>query len=90
MLRNELNRYRSESPFLLSATATAIDMPQFPTILVYKYQTSRILTTVSGLLTSIGKNSREALISKEPTKFVVKISVNLRHISSSEFNGEGE
>jgi hypothetical protein len=33
---------------------------------------------ISGLLTSIGKTSREALISKEPTKFVVKISVNSR------------
>jgi hypothetical protein len=27
---------------------------------------------------SIGKTSREALISKEPTKFVMKISVNSR------------
>jgi hypothetical protein len=27
---------------------------------------------ISGLLTPIGKTSREALISKEPTKFVVK------------------
>jgi hypothetical protein len=33
---------------------------------------------ISGLLTSIGKDSREALISKESTKFVVKISVNSR------------
>ena len=33
---------------------------------------------ISGLLTSIGKTSREALISLEPTKFVVKISVNSR------------
>jgi hypothetical protein len=33
---------------------------------------------ISGFLTSIGKTSREALISKEPTKFVVKISVNSR------------
>jgi hypothetical protein len=41
---------------------------------------------ISGLLTSIGKTSLEALISKEHTKFVVKICVNiLRHISSSEF-----
>jgi hypothetical protein len=40
---------------------------------------------ISGLLISIGKTSREALISKEATKFVAKISVNLRHISSSEF-----
>ena len=32
--------------------------------------------TISGFLTSIGKTSREALISKEPTKFVIKISVN--------------
>jgi hypothetical protein len=35
-------------------------------------------TLISGLLISIGKTSREALISKEPTKFVVKISVNSR------------
>jgi hypothetical protein len=35
-------------------------------------------TVISGLLTSIGKTFREALISKEPTKFVVKISVNSR------------
>ncbi len=33
---------------------------------------------ILGLLTSIGKTSREALMSKEPTKFVVKISVNSR------------
>jgi hypothetical protein len=33
---------------------------------------------ITGLLTSIGKDSREALISKEHTKFVVKISVNSR------------
>jgi hypothetical protein len=33
---------------------------------------------ISGLLTPIGKTSREALISKEPTKFVVKICVNSR------------
>jgi hypothetical protein len=38
----------------------------------------RISEIISGLLTSIGKTSREALISKEPTKFVVKISVNSR------------
>jgi hypothetical protein len=38
-----------------------------------------------GLLTPIGKTSREALISKEPTKFAEKISLNLRHISSTEF-----
>jgi len=31
---------------------------------------------ISGLLISIGKTSREALISKESTKFVVKISIN--------------
>ena len=31
---------------------------------------------ISGLPTPIGKTSREALISKEPTKYVVKISVN--------------
>jgi hypothetical protein len=37
---------------------------------------------ISGLLSSIGKTSREALISKEPTKFVVKISVNSRCIRS--------
>jgi hypothetical protein len=30
---------------------------------------------ISGLPTPIGITSREALISKEPTKFVVKISV---------------
>jgi len=35
-------------------------------------------TIISGLLTPIGKTSREALISKEPTKFVVKICVNSR------------
>ena len=40
---------------------------------------------ISGLLTSIRKTSREALISIEPTKFGVKTSVNLRHISRSEF-----
>jgi hypothetical protein len=33
---------------------------------------------ISGLLTTIGKTSREALISKEPTKFVAKFSVNSR------------
>jgi len=33
---------------------------------------------ITGLLTSIGKDSREALISKEHTIFVVKISVNSR------------
>jgi len=40
----------------------------------------RVIVTlqISGLLISIGKTSREALISKEPTKFVVKISVNPR------------
>jgi len=37
-----------------------------------------IIELISGLLTSIGKTSREALISKEPTKLVVKISVNSR------------
>jgi hypothetical protein len=36
------------------------------------------LPIISGLLTSIGKTSREALISEDPTKFVVKISVNSR------------
>jgi hypothetical protein len=44
-----------------------------------------LLPLISGLLTPIGKTSREALISKEATKFVVKICVNLRHISGSEF-----
>jgi S-adenosylmethionine synthetase len=33
---------------------------------------------ISGLLTSIKETSLEALISKEPIKFVVKISVNSR------------
>jgi len=33
---------------------------------------------ISGLLTPIGKTSREAMISTEPTKFVVKICVNSR------------
>jgi hypothetical protein len=33
---------------------------------------------ISGLLASVGKISREALISKEPIKFEVKISVNSR------------
>jgi hypothetical protein len=33
---------------------------------------------ISGLLTSVGKTSREALISKEPTKIVEKLSVNSR------------
>jgi hypothetical protein len=33
---------------------------------------------ISGLLTSIGKIPRETLISREPTKYVVKISVNSR------------
>jgi len=37
-----------------------------------------IIRLISGLLTPFGKTSREALISKEPTKFVVKISVNSR------------
>jgi hypothetical protein len=31
------------------------------------------MTIISGLLTPIGKTSWEALISKEPKKFVVKI-----------------
>jgi len=31
---------------------------------------------ISGLLTSVGKTSWETLISKGPTKFVVKTSVN--------------
>ncbi len=30
----------------------------------------------SGLLTLVGNTSRDILISKDPTKFVVKISVN--------------
>jgi len=34
---------------------------------------------ISGLLTSVGKTSREALISKEPTKIVVKFSLNSRY-----------
>jgi hypothetical protein len=33
---------------------------------------------ISGLLTPIGQTSRDALISKEPTKFVAKIYVNSR------------
>jgi len=33
---------------------------------------------ISGLLTSYRKNSREAPISKEPTKIVEKLSVNSR------------
>ena len=33
---------------------------------------------ISGLLTSFGKNFLEALISKEPTKIVDKLSVNSR------------
>jgi len=33
---------------------------------------------ISGLLTSIGKTSLEALVYKEPTKFVAKICVNSR------------
>jgi len=33
-------------------------------------------TTISGLLTSVGKTSREVLISKEPTIIVEKLSVN--------------
>jgi len=44
-----------------------------------------IAIPISGLLTSVGKASREALILKEPTKIVEKLSVNLRHVSSSEF-----
>jgi len=36
------------------------------------------LPAISGHLTSIGKTFREALISKESTKYVVKISVNSR------------
>jgi hypothetical protein len=34
---------------------------------------------VSGLLTPIGKTSPQAMISKEPTKFVVKISLDSRY-----------
>jgi hypothetical protein len=37
-----------------------------------------LISVISGLLTPIGKTSREALISYVPTKFVVKIFVNLR------------
>jgi len=37
-----------------------------------------ILEEISGLLTSVGKTSREALKSKEPTKIVEKLSVNSR------------
>ena len=33
---------------------------------------------ISGLLTSVGKASREALILKKPTKIVEKLSVNSR------------
>ena len=33
---------------------------------------------ISGLLTSVGKAYREALILKEPTKIVEKLSVNSR------------
>jgi hypothetical protein len=40
---------------------------------------------IPGLLTSDGKAYRQALVIKEPLKFVEKLSVNLRHISSSEF-----
>jgi len=40
--------------------------------------TSLTSVLISGLLTPIGKIFREALISKEPTKFVVKIRVNSR------------
>jgi hypothetical protein len=41
----------------------------------FKYATK---TRISGLLTSIGKTTREVLISRKPTKFVVKICVNSR------------
>jgi hypothetical protein len=34
-----------------------------------------LIPVISGLLTPIGKTSRKALISKEPTKFAVKICV---------------
>jgi hypothetical protein len=34
--------------------------------------------SISGLLTSVGKTSREALILKEPTEIVDKLSVNSR------------
>jgi hypothetical protein len=34
--------------------------------------------SISGRLTSVGKTSREALISKEPTKIVEKLIVNSR------------
>jgi hypothetical protein len=36
------------------------------------------ISSISGLLTSVGKASWEALILKEPTKIVEKLSVNLR------------
>jgi len=36
---------------------------------------------MSGLLTSVGKTSREALISKEPTIILDKLSVNSRYNS---------
>jgi hypothetical protein len=49
---------------------------------------NNLMLVISGLLTPIGKTSREALISREPTKFVVKICVNLRYISSSEFGSQ--
>jgi hypothetical protein len=40
---------------------------------------------ISGGLPSVGKSSREALISRESTKIVEKLSVNiLRYVSSSE------
>jgi len=42
---------------------------------------------ISGLLTSIGKTSREALISKEPANFVVKISVNIENYAKSSLDG---
>jgi hypothetical protein len=41
-----------------------------------------LIERISGLLTSVGKTSREALISKEPTIIVEKLSVNSRYNST--------
>jgi hypothetical protein len=61
------------SPFLSSRVSVfqefvITDAPQF----------DNTDSVISGLLTPIGKTSREVLISKEPTKFVEKICVHLR------------
>ena len=48
------------------------------TYIMCNYDVISINIVISGLLTSFGKNSREALISKEPTKIVEKLSVNSR------------